>query len=99
MCIRDRAVPEVFNVVDQPQTGDVTVYPPFSLKDVRMLFQNPDLDEINRKINMGERTMWPKLSMIKLHCEVELALQRGRGLVDAAIHQKDLLPLLPAARL
>lgn len=82
------SVPAVFSMVDQPQTGDVTVYPPFKWRDIKMLLKNPDLEEIEQKMAAGEAAMWPKVSDMRLHCLVEIALKRGLEVVTAELERR-----------
>lgn len=69
--------------------------PPFRWRDMKLLLVNPDLKEIRDKMHLGERATWPKLSVIRLHCLVEIALKRG---LSRALRELDKRGLSPKPR-
>lgn len=66
-------------VLSQKYTGDITILPEIPLGDYGILLKNPTPEFMHRSTLCGQRATWPKLSRVRNHCAIELAL-------DKAIH-------------
>ncbi|KAJ1963578.1 Lipase 5 [Dispira parvispora] len=67
----------VQSVLAQKYTGDITILPWVSLGDYWTVIVNPTLDILTRYMRLGERATWPKLSIIRNHCQIELFLDHA----------------------
>lgn len=67
-------------VLSQKYSGDITIFPEIALADLPKILKNPTPEFMFAATLRGERATWPKLSRIRNHCAIELAL-------DMAIHQ------------
>ncbi|KAJ1980608.1 Lipase 5 [Dimargaris verticillata] len=63
-------------ILAQKYSGDITIVPDFRLTDYRGVIINPTRADFDRYATLGERAAWPKISIIRNHCEVELFLDK-----------------------
>ncbi|KAI4131129.1 MAG: hypothetical protein LQ341_006386, partial [Variospora aurantia] len=68
------ALTKAISVLSQKYSGDITIFPEISYADFPRMLSNPTPDSVNDAMVSGERATWPKLSRIKNHCAIELAL-------------------------
>jgi predicted acylesterase/phospholipase RssA len=59
------AVDKVHSIVSQRYMGDINIVPPRQPANVLRIMKNATRYEIGRFIQMGERTTWPRIEMIK----------------------------------
>lgn len=62
------------SVLSQRYSGDITIFPEISYGDFPRMLSNPTPAFMHRAMLGGERATWPKMSIIKNHCAIELAL-------------------------
>lgn len=62
------------SILSQKYSGDITILPQIYYKDFPRMLKNPTSDFMVQACLSGERATWPKLSRIRNHCAVELAL-------------------------
>ncbi|KAL8794362.1 MAG: hypothetical protein Q9195_003060 [Heterodermia aff. obscurata] len=65
---------KVVSVLSQKYSGDITIMPEISYADFPRILANPTPEFMHQAMLCGERATWPKLSRIKNHCAIELAL-------------------------
>ena len=65
---------KVISVLSQKYSGDITIMPEISYADFPRILTNPTPEFMHQAMLCGERATWPKLSRIKNHCAIELAL-------------------------
>ena len=65
------------SVLSQKYSGDITIFPEISYADFPRMLSNPTKDSMQQAMLSGERATWPKLSIIKNHCAIELALDNA----------------------
>ncbi len=68
------ALSKARSVLNQKYSGDITIFPEISYTDFPRMLQNPTTEFIMHAMLSGERATWSKLSRIRNHCAVELAL-------------------------
>ncbi|RPB13738.1 patatin-domain-containing protein [Morchella conica CCBAS932] len=68
------------SVLSQKYSGDITILPEVSYADFPKMLKNPTAEFMFQATLRGERATWPKMSRIRNHCAIELAL-------DTAIHK------------
>lgn len=68
------------SVLSQKYSGDITIFPDISYTDFPYMLSNPTTEFMFQAQLTGERATWPKLSRIRNHCAIELAL-------DDAVHK------------
>ncbi|KAH6672465.1 acyl transferase/acyl hydrolase/lysophospholipase [Halenospora varia] len=82
------------SVLSQKYSGDITILPAIDYKDFPRMLKNPTMDFMLQACLCGEKATWPKLSMIRNHCAIELeldaAVQRLRDRVVFSPSQVDL---------
>lgn len=71
------------SVLSQTYSGDITILPEVSFVDFPKVLSNPTPDFILDAMWKGERATWPKLSRIRNHCAIELALDNAANQVRA----------------
>ena len=85
---------KVISVLSQKYSGDITIMPEISYADFPRILANPTPEFMYHAMLCGERATWPKLSRIKNHCAIELALddavQKLRARVVFSPSQVDL---------
>ncbi|KAI9843951.1 MAG: hypothetical protein M1837_005992 [Sclerophora amabilis] len=62
------------SVLSQKYSGDITIFPEISYADFPRMLSNPNSDFILQAMVCGQRATWPKLSHVRNHCAIELAL-------------------------
>ena len=62
------------SVLSQKYSGDITILPEISYADFPHMLSNPSKEFVQQAMLSGERATWPKISIIKNHCAIELAL-------------------------
>lgn len=65
------------SVLSQRYSGDITIFPEISFAQFPRVLSNPSSEFMIESILVGERATWPKLSRIKNHCAIELALDEA----------------------
>lgn len=82
------------SILNQKYSGDITIFPDISYADFPRMLSNPTPEFMHQAMLCGERATWPKLSRIKNHCAIELALddavQKLRARVVFSPSQVDL---------
>ena len=82
------------SVLSQKYSGDITIFPEISYADFPRMLSNPTPEFMQHAQLSGEKATWPKLSRIKNHCAIELALddavQKLRARVVFSPSQVDL---------
>lgn len=82
--LRKRVQPEIlrqlsgqmYTIMGQRYSGDVTLSPSYRLRDYRRMLANPDPAWVREMILQGERATWPKISMIRSHARISKTLER-----------------------
>ena len=67
---------QMYTIMGQRYSGDVTILPPYRLRDYRRMLSNPDPAWVREMILQGERATWPKISMIRSHARISKTLER-----------------------
>ena len=62
------------SVLSQKYSGDITIFPEISYADFPRMLSNPTPEFMHQAMLSGQQATWPKLSIIKNHCAIELAL-------------------------
>jgi NTE family protein len=67
---------QLYTIMAQRYSGDVTIAPSYSFKDYSRMLANPDPAYVRQMILAGERATWPKISMIRSHARISKTLER-----------------------
>ena len=67
---------QLYTIMAQRYSGDVTIAPNYTLKHYRRMLSNPDPAFARQLILEGERATWPKISMIRSHGRISNTLER-----------------------
>ena len=70
------------SILSQKYSGDITIFPKISYAEFSKILRNPTPEFMIQAMLSGERATWPKLSQIRNHCAIELALD------DAVQHMR-----------
>lgn len=62
------------SILSQKYSGDITILPEISYKDMSRILTNPTSEFMLQTCLCGERATWPRLSRVKNRCAVELQL-------------------------
>lgn len=65
---------KVRSVLSQRYSGDITILPEVSYTQFPHVLKNPTVDFMVQAMLSGERATWPRLSQVRNHCAIELAL-------------------------
>ncbi|KAJ1995050.1 Lipase 5 [Dimargaris cristalligena] len=63
-------------ILAQRYSGDITILPHVTFGDYLRVITNPSPSDLRCYTVAGERAIWPKVSIIKNHCQVELFLDQ-----------------------
>ncbi|CAG8784048.1 7370_t:CDS:10 [Gigaspora margarita] len=61
-------------IMSQRYYGDITIVPNISYTDFFRILSNPTPEVVQKATLRGERATWPKISIIRNHCQIELTL-------------------------
>lgn len=64
------------SILDQDYRGNITIVPPFRLRDYWGLFTNPTPKMVDALILEGQRATWPKIPMIRNQMRISQTLDR-----------------------
>ncbi|ORE19485.1 patatin-domain-containing protein [Rhizopus microsporus] len=67
---------QIQTIMSQKYSGDITIIPEVSYSDFLRVLSNPTAKSIRDAILRGERATWPKLSIIRNHLQIELAIDQ-----------------------
>lgn len=94
MGLFSNSLSKAVSVLSQKYSGDITIFPEISYADFPRMLSNPTPTFMVHAMLCGERATWPKLSRVKNHCAIELALddavQKLRARVVFSPSQVDL---------
>ena len=94
MGVFSNSLTKAVSVLSQKYSGDITIFPEISYADFPRMLSNPTPAFMVHAMLCGERATWPKLSRVKNHCAIELALddavQKLRARVVFSPSQVDL---------
>ncbi|CDM26638.1 Small GTPase superfamily, ARF/SAR type [Penicillium roqueforti FM164] len=65
------------SIVNQKYHGDINIYPELLSSNLPRLLENPTTEFMLSSCLSGERATWPRLSRIRNHCAIELALDNA----------------------
>lgn len=65
------------SIVNQKYSGDINIYPELISSNFPRILENPTTEFMLEACLSGERATWPRLSRIRNHCAIELALDRA----------------------
>lgn len=65
------------SIMNQKYSGDINIYPELISSNFPRILENPTTEFMLEACLSGERATWPRLSRIRNHCAIELALDRA----------------------
>ena len=65
------------SILNQRYSGDITIFPAISYAQFPKVLSNPTTEFMLQSMLTGERATWPKLSRVKNHVAIELALDEA----------------------
>lgn len=74
MGVLPNVLTKTVSVLSQKYSGDITIFPEISYAHFPRMLTNPTPEFMHQAMLCGERATWPKMSIIKNHCAIELAL-------------------------
>jgi predicted acylesterase/phospholipase RssA len=83
-----RIVDTLNDILQQRYSGDVSIFPKHSAKQLMRMFANLGIEELRQFIREGERATWPRLERIRVQTRVSQALDECLMLLKDAEHQQ-----------
>jgi TAG lipase/steryl ester hydrolase/phospholipase A2/LPA acyltransferase len=68
---------KVASIVNQKYSGDINIYPELISSNFPRILENPTTEFMLEACLSGERATWPRLSRLRNHCAIELALDQA----------------------
>lgn len=65
------------SIVNQKYSGDINIYPELISSNFPRILENPTTEFMLEACLSGERATWPRLSRMRNHCAIELALDQA----------------------
>ena len=97
MGILPNTLTKAVSVLSQKYSGDITILPEISYANFPRILTNPTTEFMIQSMLGGERATWPKVTRIRNHCAIELALddavQKLRARVVFSSSRVELRPL------
>lgn len=94
MGIFPNTLTKAVSVLSQKYSGDITIFPAIPYTNFSRMLKNPTTEFMLEAMLAGQRATWPKVSRIRNHCAIELALddavQKLRARVVFSPSQVDL---------
>lgn len=75
--VLEKATSSLLNVMAQEYIGNITVLPSIELTDFANLLRNPTPAVLSAAMQRGRTATWPKLSIARNHCAIELKLDEA----------------------
>lgn len=63
-------------ILTQKYDGDITIVPDLTPSDLKLLFADPNMEQIFSSIRRGEKATWPLISIVWNQCKVEILLDQ-----------------------
>ena len=99
MGIFPNVLTKTVSVLSQKYSGDITIFPEVSYADFPRILSNPSAEFMHQCMISGQRATWPRLSIIRNHCAIELALddavQKLRARIAFSVSEVDLRTFIP----
>ena len=70
-----RVVDKLNDILQQRYSGDVTLFPEHTPKQLMRMLSNPSSEDIRSYIRSGEQATWPKLERIRLQTRISRAFE------------------------
>lgn len=77
------------SIMNQKYSGDITIYPEIQFSSVPRMLKNPTTEFMVQACASGERATWPKLSRLRNHVAIELALDAAVQKIRAKVALND----------
>lgn len=77
------------SIMNQKYSGDITIYPEIQFSSVPRMLKNPTTEFMLQACASGERATWPKLSRLRNHVAIELALDAAVQKIRAKVALND----------
>lgn len=77
------------SIMNQKYSGDITIYPEIQFSSVSRMLKNPTTEFMLQACASGERATWPKLSRLRNHVAIELALDAAVQKIRAKVALND----------
>eukprot|EP01133_Synstelium_polycarpum_P007250 gene7250-8428_t len=61
-------------LITQKYSGDITIVPEVNIADYTNIISNPSDEMMATYIRKGKASTWPKIAILKNHCQIELTL-------------------------
>ncbi|WWC65714.1 uncharacterized protein I303_108336 [Kwoniella dejecticola CBS 10117] len=68
-------------------SGDLTLTPRTTIRDWFRILSDPDRNQLEHMLTVGQRVTWPALRMVKNRMTIERAILKGRTEIRSAIHR------------
>ncbi|EEB07401.1 triacylglycerol lipase [Schizosaccharomyces japonicus yFS275] len=78
-----------FVLKDAVLSPHIILTPNFSFSDIVHTFTEPSPDHINYWILVGERTAWQAITLLRVRCKIELAIEKAEDSLFAEGHSPD----------
>jgi len=78
------------NLITQKYSGDITITPEVSLESYKNFLSNPTPEMHLLGTQKGELNTWPKMAIIKNHCNIELTLERCTAKLREQLYAKEI---------
>ena len=86
MGVFPNAITKARSVLSQRYSGDITILPAIAYSNFPKVLSNPTTDFMLSSLLTGEQATWPKLSRIRNHVAVELALHDSINKMRPHVH-------------
>ncbi|GAM18160.1 hypothetical protein SAMD00019534_013350, partial [Acytostelium subglobosum LB1] len=92
------------SLITQKYSGDITVFPEVTIGDYANIVSNPSPDIMKNCIKKGKQCTWPKVAILKNHCQIELTLDSivadlrerlNNNYIQSRFHREDLISYSP----
>jgi len=93
-----RVVDKLNDILQQRYSGDVTVFPQQSPRDLMRMLANPSATDIANYIRDGERATWPKLDRIRMQTRISRAFEDCLQWLKTRAEERQLRALKPRLR-
>ena len=93
-----RVVDKLNDVLQQRYSGDVTIFPQQTPRQLMGMLANPSAADIARYIRDGERATWPRLERIRMQTRISRAFEDCLNWLKSRAEERQLQKLRPKLR-
>lgn len=93
-----RVVDKLNDILQQRYSGDVTIFPDHTPRQLMRMLANPSAEDIRQYIQAGERATWPKIERVRMQTRISRAFEDCLQWLKDRAEERQLSKLRPRSK-